>query len=116
QVLAATASPALGIAVGHVALVCPGSSPHRIATFVQRVGRSGHTVSGLPKGRIFPLTRDDLIECAAMVRAAKDGELDRVNIPGKPLDVLAQQVVAEAAAEEWDEEALIGLFRRAWPY
>jgi ATP-dependent Lhr-like helicase len=116
RVLVATASLELGIDIGHVDLVCQISSPHRIATFLQRVGRSGHTVSGLPKGRLFPLTRDDLIECAAMVRAAKDGELDRVAIPAKPVDVLAQQVVAEAAAEEWDEAALLDLFRRAWPY
>ncbi|HKW37927.1 MAG TPA: helicase-related protein, partial [Burkholderiales bacterium] len=116
RVLVATASLELGIDIGHVDLVCQISSPHRIATFLQRVGRSGHTVSGLPKGRLFPLTRDDLIECAAMVRAARDGELDRVAIPAKPVDVLAQQVVAEAAAEEWDELALLGLFRRAWPY
>src|SRR6267154_1151957 len=77
KVLVATASLELGIDIGHVDLVCQISSPHRIATLLQRVGRSGHTVSGLPKGRVFPLTRDDLIECAAMVRAVKDGELDR---------------------------------------
>jgi len=116
KVLVATASLELGIDIGHVDLVCQISSPHRIATLLQRVGRSGHTVSGLPKGRVFPLTRDDLIECAAMVRAVKDGELDRVLIPDKPLDVLAQQVVAEAAAEEWDEEALFELVRGAYPY
>jgi ATP-dependent Lhr-like helicase len=116
KVLVATASLELGIDIGHVDLVCQVSSPHRIATLLQRVGRSGHTVSGLPKGRVFPLTRDDLIECAAMVRAVKDGELDRVLIPDKPLDVLAQQITAEAAAEEWDEEALYALFRRAYPY
>jgi ATP-dependent Lhr-like helicase len=116
KVLVATASLELGIDIGHVDLVCQISSPHRIATLLQRVGRSGHTVSGLPKGRVFPLTRDDLIECAAMVRAVKDGELDRVLIPDKPLDVLAQQIVAESAAEEWDEEALYALFRRAYPY
>src|SRR2546429_868011 len=92
KVLVATASLELGIDIGHVDLVCQISSPHRIATLLQRVGRSGHTVSGLPKGRVFPLTRDDLVECAAMVRAVKDGELDRVLIPGKPLDVLAQQI------------------------
>src|SRR6266446_801054 len=74
KVLVATASLELGIDIGHVNLVCQISSPHRIATLLQRVGRSGHTVSGLPKGRVFPLTRDDLIECAAMVRAVKDGE------------------------------------------
>src|SRR3989475_125885 len=116
KVLVATASLELGIDIGHVDLVCQISSPHRIATLLQRVGRSGHTVSGLPKGRVFPLTRDDLIECAAMVRAVKDGELDRVLIPDKPLDVLAQQITAEAAAEEWDEEALLGLVRGAYPY
>src|SRR6266571_2632549 len=116
KVLVATASLELGIDIGHVDLVCQISSPHRIATLLQRVGRSGHTVSGLPKGRVFPLTRDDLIECAAMVRAVWDGELDRVLIPDKPLDVLAQQITAEVAAEEWDEEALFELFRRAYPY
>src|SRR2546426_1450006 len=116
KVLVATASLDLGIDIGHVDLVCQISSPHRIATLLQRVGRWGHTVSGVPKGRVFPLTRDDLIECAAMVRAVKDGELDRVLIPDKPLDVLAQQIVAEAAAQEWDEEALFELFRRARPY
>src|SRR3954466_4416669 len=117
RVLVATASLELGIDIGHVDLVCQISSPHRIATFLQRVGRSGHTIKGVPKGRIFPLTRDDLIECAAMVRAAYDGELDRVEVPDRPLDVLAQQIVAETAAEEeWDEEALFELCRRAYPY
>jgi len=117
KVLVATASLELGIDIGHVDLVCQISSPHRIATFLQRVGRSGHTVSGVPKGRIFPLTRDDLIECAAMVRAVHDGELDRVAVPDKPLDVLAQQVVAEAAAEEeWEADALFSLFKAAYPY
>ena len=117
KVLVATASLELGIDIGHVDLVCQISSPHRIATFLQRVGRSGHTIKGVPKGRIFPLTRDDLIECAAMVRAVHDGELDRVSVPDKPLDVLAQQIVAEtSAAEEWDEEALFALFKGAYPY
>jgi ATP-dependent Lhr-like helicase len=117
KVLVATASLELGIDIGHVDLVCQISSPHRIATLLQRVGRSGHTVGGLPKGRVFPLTRDDLVECAAMVRAVYDGELDRVGVPDKPLDVLAQQIVAETAAEgEWDEEALLALFKGAYPY
>ncbi len=117
KVLVATASLELGIDIGHVDLVCQISSPHRIATFLQRVGRSGHTVSGVPKGRIFPLTRDDLIECAAMVRAVHDGELDRVAVPDKPFDVLAQQIVAEAAAEEeWDAAALFSLVHGAYPY
>src|SRR5258705_473470 len=116
KVLVATASLELGFAIGRVDLVCQISSPHRIATLLQRGGRSGHTVGGLPKGRVFPLTRDDMTECEAMGRAVKDGELDRVLIRDKPLDVLAQQIVAEAASEEWDEEALFDLFRGAYPY
>ena len=117
KVLVATASLELGIDIGHVDLVCQISSPHRIATFLQRIGRSGHTIQGVPKGRIFPLTRDDLIECAAMVRAVYDGELDRVEVPDAPLDVLAQQIVAEVSAEEeWAEDALFELVRRAYPY
>ena len=117
KVLVATASLELGIDIGHVELVCQISSPHRIATFLQRVGRSGHSIHGVPKGRIFPLTRDDLIECAAMVQAVREGELDRVGVPEQPLDVLAQQIVAETAAEEeWDEDALFRLFQEAYPY
>jgi ATP-dependent helicase Lhr and Lhr-like helicase len=117
KVLVATASLELGIDIGHVDLVCQISSPHRIATFLQRVGRSGHSIVGVPKGRIFPLTRDDLVECTAMLRAVADGELDRVHVPDQPLDVLAQQIVAETAAEEeWDEEALFTLFTQAYPY
>ena len=107
KVLVATASLELGIDIGHVDLVCQISSPHRIATFLQRIGRSGHTIGGVPKGRIFPLTRDDLVECTAMLRAVHDGELDRVEVPDAPLDVLAQQIVAEVSAEEeWGEEQL----------
>jgi len=117
KVLVATASLELGIDIGHVDLVCQISSPHRISTFLQRVGRSGHTIHGVPKGRIFPLTRDDLIECAAMVQAVREGELDRVSVPDQPLDVLAQQIVAEASAEEeWDEAALLGLVQQSYPY
>ncbi|MGH8726352.1 MAG: DEAD/DEAH box helicase, partial [Burkholderiales bacterium] len=117
KVLVATASLELGIDIGHVDLVCQISSPNRIATLLQRVGRSGHTVSGTPKGRLFPLTRDDLVECAAMVRAVRDGELDRVCVPDASLDVLAQQIAAETAAqEEWGEEGLLALFRQAYPY
>lgn len=116
KVLVSTASLELGIDIGHVDLVCQISSPNRIATLLQRVGRSGHTVRGLPKGRVFPLTRDDLIECAAMVRAVKDGELDRVTVADKPLDILAQQIVASSADQEWDETALFELMRGAYPY
>src|SRR2546422_768727 len=117
KVLVATASLELGIDIGHVDLVCQISSPHRIATLLQRVGRSGHTVRGVPKGRVFPLTRDDLIECAAMLQGVRDGELDRVAVPDAPLDVLAQQIVADTAAQEkWEEDALFCLVRRAFPY
>ncbi len=113
KVLVATASLELGIDIGHVDLV----SPHRIATFLQRVGRSGHSILGVPKGRIFPLTRDDLVECSAMLRAVHDGELDRIHVPDQPLDVLAQQIVAETSAEEeWGEDELLALFRLAYPY
>ncbi len=117
KVLVATASLELGIDIGHVDLVCQISSPHRIATLLQRVGRSGHSIAGTPKGRVFPLTRDDLIECAAMVRAVHEGELDRIAVPDKPLDVLAQQIAAETAAEgEWDEAQLYRLYAAAYPY
>ena len=116
RALVATASLELGIDIGHVDLACQISSPHRIATFLQRVGRSGHTVSGTPKGRIFPLTRDDLVECAALLRTVKSGGLDQLIVMPKPMDVLAQQIVAESAAEEWDQGALFELFRGAFPY
>ena len=116
KALVATASLELGIDIGHVDLVCQIGSPHRIATFLQRVGRSGHTVSGLPKGRIFPASRDDLVECAALLRAVKRGELDRIVVHDAPLDVLAQQVVAEASCDGHAEEELFDLVRRAWPY
>src|SRR5437016_2509898 len=117
KVLVATASLELGIDIGHVDLVCQIWSSLRIATLLQRVGRSGHTVRGVPKGRVFPLTRDDLIECAAMLKCVQDGDLDQVQVPDQPLDVLAQQLVAETAAEEeWDEDALFELCRRTYPY
>ncbi|MGH7459210.1 MAG: DEAD/DEAH box helicase [Longimicrobiaceae bacterium] len=116
QALVATASLELGIDVGQVDLVCQLGSPRRVSAFLQRVGRSGHTVSGTPKGRLFPLTRDELVECAALLRLVRRGELDRVVVPAKPLDVLAQQVVAEAACEDWSEDALFDLVRRAYPY
>src|SRR5687767_12950357 len=96
KALVATASLELGIDIGHVDLVCQIGSPHRIATFLQRVGRSGHTVSGLPKGRIFPQSTDDMIECTALLRSVRRGELDQIVVHDAPLDVLAQQLVAEA--------------------
>jgi ATP-dependent helicase Lhr and Lhr-like helicase len=114
--LVATASLELGIDIGDVDLVCQLGSPRSIATFLQRAGRANHSVSGMPKARLFPLSRDELVECAALLDAVARGELDRVAIPPKPLDVLAQQVVAEVAAREWPEDALFDLFRRADPY
>jgi ATP-dependent Lhr-like helicase len=116
KVLVATASLELGIDIGHVDLVCQLGSPRRIATFLQRVGRSGHTVHGLPKGRLFPLTRDELVEAAALFRSVKRGELDRVVVQERSLDVLSQQIVAESAAETWDADALFALVRKARPY
>ncbi|HEX6178144.1 MAG TPA: DEAD/DEAH box helicase, partial [Thermoanaerobaculia bacterium] len=116
KALVATASLELGIDIGHVDLVCQIGSPHRIATFLQRVGRSGHTVSGLPKGRIFPQSLDDLVECAALLRAVRRGELDRIFTHDAPLDVLAQQLVAEVSCDEYAEDDLFDLVRRAWPY
>ena len=78
----------------------------RSRRFLQRVGRSGHAVDGTPKGRLFPLSRDELVECAALLDSVRRGELDRLTIPEQPLDVLAQQIVAEVAAQEWSEDAL----------
>jgi ATP-dependent Lhr-like helicase len=116
KALVATASLELGIDIGHVDLVCQIGSPHRIATLLQRVGRSGHTVSGTPKGRLMPASRDDLVECAALLRSVRQGDLDRVVTHDGPLDVLAQQVTAELACREYTEDELFATVRRAWPY
>jgi ATP-dependent Lhr-like helicase len=117
RAVVATASLELGIDIGDVDLVCQLGSPHSVATFLQRVGRSGHWHGGTPKGRLFPLSRDDLVECAALMRCVQRGELDRIEIPEGPLDILAQQIVASSAASEpWSEDALLTLVRRAWPY
>jgi ATP-dependent Lhr-like helicase len=116
RALVATASLELGIDIGDVDLVCQLGSTRSIATFLQRVGRSGHGVGGLPKGRIFPLSRDELVECVALLDAVRRGELDRLRIPPQPMDVLAQHIVAMVACEEWGEDALFGVVRRAWPY
>jgi ATP-dependent Lhr-like helicase len=112
----ATASLELGIDIGTVDLVVQINSCRAIAVALQRVGRSGHWRGAVPKGRFFVTTRDDLVECAALVRAIKQGDLDRLMIPESPLDVLAQQIVASCAAEEWDEDAMFALARRAYPY
>jgi len=116
RVLVATASLELGIDIGDVDLVCQLGSPRAIATFLQRIGRSGHGPGGLPKGRLFPMSRDELVECTALLAAVRAGELDRLIMPEQPLDVLAQQVVAEVGCREWGEEELYAVFRRAWPY
>jgi ATP-dependent Lhr-like helicase len=116
QALVATSSLELGIDIGHVDLVCQVGSPRVISTVLQRVGRSGHTVGGTSKGRLFPTSRDDLVECAALLRAVKRGELDRLSVCEGPLDVLAQQIVAETACQEYDERDLHSLMRRAYPY
>ena len=102
KVLVATASMELGIDVGSVDLVVQFSSPKSIATFLQRVGRSGHSINGTPKGILFPLTRDDLIEASALVHSIRRGQLDAIVMPEKPLDILAQQIVAEVSAQVHD--------------
>jgi len=116
SVLVATASLELGIDIGEVDLVCQLGSPRSIAAFLQRAGRSGHSIDGTPKARLFPATRDDLIECTALLDCVRRGELDALIMPPQPLDVLAQQIVAEVACAEWDEDALYALVRRAYPY
>ena len=116
KALVATASLELGIDIGHVDLVCQIGSPHRIATLLQRVGRSGHTISGTPKGRMLPVSLDDLVECAALLRASRRGELDCIVTHDAPLDVLAQQITAETSCHAYGEDELHTLVRRAWPY
>ncbi|HET7649109.1 MAG TPA: DEAD/DEAH box helicase [Gammaproteobacteria bacterium] len=116
KALVATASLELGIDIGDVDLVCQLGSPRSIGTFLQRVGRSGHALAAVPEGRLFPLSRDDLVECAAMLDAVRRGELDALKVLDAPLDVLAQQIVGEVACREWDETELFERFLRAWPY
>src|SRR4029077_20425183 len=116
KALVATASLELGIDIGSVDLVCQLGTTRSIATLLQRVGRAEHKRGGLPRGRIFPLSRDELAECTALLRCVRRGELDRLHIPEKPLDVLAQQIVAAAACEDWEEKKLFDLIRAAYPY
>ncbi|MCA9727973.1 MAG: DEAD/DEAH box helicase, partial [Candidatus Eisenbacteria bacterium] len=116
KALVATASLELGIDIGSVDLVCQIESPRSVATFLQRVGRSGHALGLVPKGRLFPTTRDELVECVALLRAIRGGRLDALRPPIAPLDVLAQQIVAECACEDWGEDDLFALFHRAAPY
>ena len=116
KVCVATASLELGIDIGDVDLACQVGSPRSIGVLLQRVGRSGHSVGGTPKGRLFPLTRDELAECVALCRAVLRGNLDTLSVPPWPMDVLAQQTVAACAQEDWAEDDLYDLFRRAYPY
>jgi len=116
KALVATSSLELGIDIGEVDLVCQLGSPRSIAAFLQRVGRAGHAIGAIPKGRLFPLSLDDLTECAALLDAARRGELDRIRVPAAPLDVLAQQIVAEVGCREWGEAELYEQLRHAHPY
>ncbi len=116
RALVATASLELGIDIGSIDLVCQLGATRSIATLLQRVGRAEHKRGGLPKGRIFPLSRDELVECAALLRCVRRGQLDRLLIPKKPLDVLAQQIVAATSGEDWDEAKFFELVCSAWPY
>ena len=116
RAVVATASLELGIDIGTVDLVCQIGSPRSIGVALQRIGRAGHWVGALPKGRLFATTRDELIELAALVRAIRGGELDEIEIPTGPLDILAQQIVAASATADWNEDELFAMVRRAYPY
>ena len=116
RALVATASLELGIDIGSVDLVCQIGSPRSVSVGLQRIGRAGHWRGAVSKGRIFATTRDELLECAALVRAIREGDLERIAIPEAPLDILAQQIVAMCAAEDWNESELFAAVRRAYPY
>jgi ATP-dependent Lhr-like helicase len=116
RILVATASLELGIDIGNVDLVCQVASTRAVAVAMQRVGRAGHWRGAIPKGRLFATTRDDLLEQAALVRKMRAGELDQLEIPPQPIDVLMQQIVACVGAEPWEEDALFAMVRRAYPY
>ncbi len=116
RALVATASLELGIDIGPVELVCQIGSPRSFATLLQRIGRSNHTRTGTPAGRLYPTSRDELVECAALLRGARSGRLDALQVPAGPLDILAQQMIAECAAADWAENELLTLFRQAAPF
>ncbi|MDR3612054.1 MAG: DEAD/DEAH box helicase [Candidatus Obscuribacterales bacterium] len=116
KVLVATSSLELGIDIGNIDLVCQISSPRAISAAVQRIGRAGHWRGAIPKGRLFPTTVEDLFECAALIKAIKEGELDRLAAPYEPLDILAQQIVAMCASGQWYEEDLFLTIKNAYPY
>jgi len=116
RALVATASLELGIDIGDVDLAIQVGATRSIATFLQRVGRAGHALRRIPKGRLFPLTLDELVEGAALLACIRGSILDRTALPPRPLDILAQQIVAACVSEAWDEESFFTLLRRAWPY
>ncbi|WP_022949120.1 DEAD/DEAH box helicase [Methylohalobius crimeensis] len=116
EALVATASLELGIDIGEVDLVCQLGITDSVATFLQRVGRAGHRLDRIPKGRLFPTSRDELVTALSLVDAVRRGELETCRIEARPLDVLAQQIVAMAACEDWDEETLFQTIRCAEPY
>ncbi len=116
RVMVATASMELGIDIGDVDLVCQIGSPKGIASFLQRVGRSGHAVGATPKGRLFPTSRDSLVECTALLYAVNQGKMDTLSVYESPLDVLSQQLIAEVASQQWDERSLFNVVTSAWPY
>ncbi|MBI1767860.1 MAG: DEAD/DEAH box helicase [Bacteroidetes bacterium] len=116
KALVATASMELGIDVGSIDLVCQIGAPRSIATFLQRVGRSGHSVNKIPKGKLFPLTLDELVDCTSIMDSIQRGELDKIIMPEKPLDILAQQIVAETSCEEYTDDDLFSLVKKPYPY
>lgn len=116
RAVVATASLELGIDIGTVDLAIQIGSTRSIAVALQRIGRSGHWVGARPKGVLMPTTRDELVECAALIHAIRSGELERVTIPTNAIDILAQQIVAETAAQDWGENDLYALVRKAYPY
>ncbi|MGE0755947.1 MAG: DEAD/DEAH box helicase [Pirellulaceae bacterium] len=116
KAIVATSSLEMGIDIGYIDLVCQIGSPRSIAAFLQRVGRAGHSLGAIPRGRLFPLTRDELLECVALIRAVRHRRLDQIEIPVAPLDILAQQIVAAVACDDWPEDDLYQLCRRAWPF
>jgi len=116
KAIVATSSLELGIDVGDVDLAIQIGATRTIATFLQRIGRSGHMVRKVPKGRLFPLTLDELSEAAGLMKSLFEGELDKTPQPRAPLDILAQQIVAACVGEAWSEEGLYHACKRAWPY
>ncbi len=116
QVLVATSSLELGIDIGQIDLVCQLGTPSAVSALLQRVGRAGHSIGAIPKGRLFPLSLDDLLECTALLDAVRRGELDRIHVPDKPLDVLAQHLVAEIGCQDWNLDELYRSLRCAAPY